>query len=166
LTKAELQVIARKHRWAFEDLAYDQKMQELNRLESEGTKALFRYLKGAYGSGRAVLQALREEARNNLKPYRLPACKDDATELKLRAVYCTADFCELALQWKERESLTLFASFASMYSYLVSRMGGQLQVIGAIQDLVIHQRRRRKTLHLKRVHGHQPSPPDTESRGT
>ena len=58
--KEELTMYAKNHRWAFDELVVDQKMQEANRLCSEANvQPMFEYLKTAMGDARAVLGALR-----------------------------------------------------------------------------------------------------------
>jgi len=56
----ELKVLFRRHRWAFEEMVYDQKTQEANTLASGGGNAMFAYLKDCFGTSDAVLESLRD----------------------------------------------------------------------------------------------------------
>jgi hypothetical protein len=77
----ELKAIAARHRWAFDELVYSEKMIEWNQCCArtadfyeedlflnyeaqavnlmQSVNAMFLYLRGCYGSGDAVLEALR-----------------------------------------------------------------------------------------------------------
>ena len=56
----ELQALARNHRWAFDELVVDAKMQEANRLCSDpSVKPMFDYLRSVHGDAIAVISQLR-----------------------------------------------------------------------------------------------------------
>jgi hypothetical protein len=58
-TNEELKLLFQRHRWAAEELACDQKMQEVNALVSGKARPLYDYLHACYGSNTAVLHAMR-----------------------------------------------------------------------------------------------------------
>src|ERR1039457_384560 len=69
----DLKLIVAKHRWAMEELCYDEASKEWNHLCCEGTvKTMFDWLKDQLGSGKAVLDA----ARTMLLSMRTPVIID------------------------------------------------------------------------------------------
>lgn len=56
--KEEIVLLFKQHRWAAEELACDQKMQELNALCSEHPRGLLAYLLECYGSHAEVIAAM------------------------------------------------------------------------------------------------------------
>jgi hypothetical protein len=62
-TKEELKLLFQQYRWAAEELACDQKMQELNALANAHPRHLYDYLHHSFGSNAAVLAAMRDIIR-------------------------------------------------------------------------------------------------------
>jgi hypothetical protein len=55
----ELKLLFKQHRWAVEELACDQKMQEVNALCSSHPRHLYDYLHHCYGSNAELVSALK-----------------------------------------------------------------------------------------------------------
>jgi hypothetical protein len=75
--KEETVLLFKRHRWAAEELAYDQKMQELNTLCSTHPRGLFEYLVECYGGSLKELNAamtaivvMQKERRKTLRKVR------------------------------------------------------------------------------------------------
>jgi hypothetical protein len=75
----ELRDYAAHHEWAFEELVMSEKMLEHNQLSNGGTKAMFEYLKDCYGSGGAVLKALRHIIKEQRERRKTLWKEDDGT---------------------------------------------------------------------------------------
>lgn len=152
--KDEVTLYAVRFRWAFEELVYDSKMTELNRISCRGPIALFNYIKEAKGSGIDALKALRQTIRNAVE--HVPAIDMNNKEVRnaeakriCRNVEWAVD--ALALELKNQEAIELFKSLNSMYVSLVNVYGGRSQVLDGLRWIVKHQNGRRKTIGLQGV---------------
>lgn len=119
----ELKIIAKNHRWAYEELTYDLCYQERNRMEGDVPFQL-RYLRRRWGSLSAVKSAIRARPAGEVYAYWL---FDRVTDEK------------------EKEAYELCQGIKSMYDYL-RRFYSREQLLEVLAWLVVHQKRRRKTL--------------------
>jgi hypothetical protein len=144
----DLKLIVAKHRWAMEELCYDEATKEWNHLCCEGTvKTTFDWLKDQLGSGKAVLDA----ARTMLLSMRTPVIIDKGSaqaDLFFISQCYAWTFEDLVLEQQEKMCLKLFESANAMLAYLVKKKGDGKRVLADLQGLLKVQGQRRKTLYL------------------
>ena len=141
----QLKIIASKHRWALEELVYDEKTKEWNKAQSTGAKAMFDLLKEKLGSGKAVLA----KAKQLLADKEIVIDTGNPSgDLMLIAQRHTWALEEVLLDQVEAETKNLFPSANAMFRYLSSAYGSPQVALGTLLALVLNQRERRKTLHL------------------
>lgn len=144
----QLQIIARKKRWAFEELIADCVTHDLNRLESRGVKSTFRFLKSKCGSGRAVLGAALQIHQQQRGRRHLTATTDHDLLMEL-AHYNEGVFFELAYQVLAKEAEQLFRSPKLMFDYLKERYGSGRAVLSELTALLSTWRTPAKSLRLR-----------------
>ena len=144
----DLKLIVAKHRWAMEELCYDEATKEWNHLCCEGTvKTMFDWLKDQLGSGKAVLDA----ARTMLLSMRTPVIIDKGSaqaDLFIIAQQYGWVFEDLILEQQEKMCLKLFESANTMLAYLIKKKGDGKKTLADLQALLKMQSQRRKTLYL------------------
>lgn len=142
---AELKVIAKKHRWAFEEMAFDLCMMQANKLN--GNKhGSFRYLKSRLGTGVQVLQA----ALNELPILKVPQpTGTHQNQLNEIARVTPWVFYDMVVEQKEEEAVELIqGSISELYRYLLCEYKNALSIMETLKWLILTQRDRRKTYHL------------------
>src|ERR1017187_91175 len=144
----DLKLIVAKHRWAMEELCYDEASKEWNHLCCEGTvKTAFDWLKDQLGSGKAVLDA----ARTVLLSMRTPVIVDKGSaqaDLFFISQRYSWVLEEMILEQQEKMCLKLFESANGMLACLIKKKGDGKKVLADLQGLLKVQSQRRKTLYL------------------
>lgn len=137
----ELQLLAKKHRWAFRELTLDQHMIEANQMQGR-MKVCFHYLKSRYGTAVDTVTSLLQMA--NALRNQVPA---GTTQEKLN--YLTRNYPwvleELVREEKEREAVEKFSQLDKMWNYLTVIFGSRVEALENIKWLVQHQQKPRKT---------------------
>ena len=142
--KTELKIIAKKHRWAFEEATFDLCMIEANKL-GISYKQQFAYLKERFGSGREVLRRAVEE----LKVLRIPpptGTPKDQLQQVIRYYVWVLD--TLTVEEKEKQAVELFSSVQKMYGYMLYELKTAFRVWETLTWLILVQSERRKTTYL------------------
>ena len=141
--KSELRQIGKLHRWAFEELVFDQLMQEINRVGSSGTKRVREYLTAAYGSPERLLAAAFRRLKRAGEPDAQLKCA-----FGVRAVFREFQWLpeEMLYAVAKREAAELFLTIGSMYCYLKKCYGSGAEVLKVLSWIVRVQKRRAKTL--------------------
>lgn len=140
--KQDIQLIAKRYRWAFDDLAIDQAYQEANRLVGS-VRAQYDYLRGRLGSAGAVLASLRGVLRGS--KHLVPGGLTRDQEFRWYAKSQPHVFEAAVEEEKDREAQG--RSLKEQYQYLKSVFGSAESTREALRWIVRVQGRRVRTNH-------------------
>jgi hypothetical protein len=140
----ELLLLARRHRWAFEELTMDAKTTEWNKLHNAGPQVMYNYLKNHYQSGFLLLQALRKLLQTGKVPITIEATTP-REELQTIITRYKWTLEELTLEVKEKEAEAMYGSVNEMYRYLMTTYGTGMEVLRQLQSVCGYGRRFKTT---------------------
>lgn len=142
--KTELQIIAKVHRWAFEEVTFDLCMMEANRLGAD-YRQQFVFLKSRFGSGREVLRRAIEE----LNVLGIPSPEGTQKEQLQKVVrYYTWVLDTLTVEEKEKQAVELFSGVQKMYRFMLYELKTAFHIWETLTWLILIQSERRKTTFL------------------
>jgi hypothetical protein len=150
-TMTQLKSIGKRHRWAWEELVYDEKCKEWNSLCGAGMRAMVYYLlQHCQNSPKVAISRVWVEIQLcRVRKTRLVVDfteKADLIKLVKRYGWIME---EVMMTVKDDETKTLYSQpLSSMYRYLKTRYGTGSEVLERLSCLILTQRRRVKTLHL------------------